>query len=128
VHGGRLALREGDRVHPWPEPPRDAAVDARPAGLIDVGPFAVPRHGPLNADCVRYVDLSSNVKRPKLFVGVWDDRNAYFPHLDGASVMVFEARDLRGVDFGRTAEHAFAWTLFLSRHSEVQGHFARVAS
>ena len=66
------------------------------------------------------------MKRPKLFVGIWNDRNAYFPHLDGASVMVFEARDLGTIRFGRSAENALAWTLFLSRHTEVRGTFERI--
>lgn len=71
------------------------------------------------------VNLTEPVKRPKLFVGVWNDRNAYFPHLDGASVMTFEARDLGAIRFGRTAESALAWTLFLSRHTEIRGTFER---
>lgn len=65
------------------------------------------------------------MKRPKLFVGIWNDRNAYFPHLDGASVMTFEARDLRAIRFGRSAENALAWTWFLSRHTEIKGSFER---
>jgi hypothetical protein len=62
------------------------------------------------------------VKPPKLFVGIWDDRNAYFPHLDGASVMTFEADDLAGdISLGATAANALAWVLFLSRHTDLQG-------
>ena len=65
------------------------------------------------------------MKRPKLFRGVWNDQNAYFPHLDGASVMTFEARDLGTIRFGQSAENALAWTMFLSRHTELRGTFAR---
>lgn len=71
------------------------------------------------------VDRLEPVKRPKLFVGVWNDLNAYFPHLDGASVMTFEARDLGAIRFGPSAESALAWTLFLSRHTEIRGTFER---
>jgi len=61
------------------------------------------------------------VKKPKLYLGIWDDRNAYFPHLDGASVMTFEAQDLAdGIAFAATAENALAWTMFLSRHTDLR--------
>jgi len=39
--------------------------------------------------------------------------------------MTFEARDLGAIRFGRTAESALAWTLFLSRHTEIRGTFER---
>ncbi|MFO0564223.1 MAG: hypothetical protein U0263_01100 [Polyangiaceae bacterium] len=65
------------------------------------------------------------MKRPKTFVGIWNDRNAYFPHLDGASVMTFEARDLKAIRFVRNAESALAWTLFLSRHTELRSTLER---
>jgi hypothetical protein len=66
------------------------------------------------------------VKRPKLYVGIWNDQNAYFPHLDGASVMTFEARDLCPIRFVPTAENALAWTLFLCLHTELQSEIEPV--
>ena len=68
------------------------------------------------------------VKRPKLFVGIWDDQNAYFPHLDGASVMTFEAQDICPIRFLPTAENALAWTLFLSRHTELRSEIEPVTN
>lgn len=67
------------------------------------------------------------MKRPKTFVGIWDERNAYFPHLDGASVMTFEAKDLCPIRFVATAENALAWTLFLSRHTELRSEIEPIA-
>ena len=62
------------------------------------------------------------VKRPRIIRGVWENDAAYFPHLDGASVMTFEAKDLRdAVNFAATAENALAWTLFLCLHTELRG-------
>ncbi|MBK7585709.1 MAG: hypothetical protein IPI67_36670 [Myxococcales bacterium] len=65
------------------------------------------------------------MKRPKLFVGIWNDLNAYFPHLDGASVMTFEAKDIKAIRFRGTAANALAWTLFLSRHTELESTIER---
>jgi hypothetical protein len=61
------------------------------------------------------------VKRPRIFVGIWQDENAYFPHLDGASVMTFEANDLGDTISGTaTPESAFAWTMFLCLHTDLE--------
>lgn len=60
------------------------------------------------------------MKRPRIFVGIWQDDNAYFPHLDGASVMTFEAKDLGDALSGAaTPETAFAWTMFLCLHTDL---------
>lgn len=67
------------------------------------------------------------VKRPKLFVGIWDEDCAYFPHLDGASVMTFEAQDICPIRFVPTAENALAWTLFLCRHTELKSEIEPVS-
>jgi hypothetical protein len=66
-------------------------------------------------------DWEATVKRPKLVIGVWDDDNAYFPHLDGASVMTFERRDLpRHRRFVRSQADVFAWMSFVWRHTDSQ--------
>ncbi|HMR78467.1 MAG TPA: hypothetical protein PKD61_25350 [Polyangiaceae bacterium] len=61
------------------------------------------------------------MKRPKTFIGVWDDQNAYFPHLDGLSVMIFEHKDLP-VDrrFVKSAADIFSWLTFVWRHTDSQ--------
>lgn len=61
------------------------------------------------------------MKRPKHFLGIWNDHNAYFPHLDGASVMTFEAKDLaEGIRLEPTAVMALAWVVFVSRHTDCE--------
>jgi hypothetical protein len=61
------------------------------------------------------------MKRPKHFLGIWTDQNAYFPHLDGASVMTFEAHDLAdGIRLEPTALMALAWVVFVSRHTDCE--------
>lgn len=69
------------------------------------------------------------MKRPKHFVGVWNDQNAYFPHLDGASVMVFEMRDLPSDRrFIQSTADVFAWATFVWRHTDSQVVVSPVAS
>jgi hypothetical protein len=69
------------------------------------------------------------VKRPKFIPGVWENESAYFPNLDGASVMTFEARDLGGaIRFEATAENALAWTLFLCLHTDLRGELEPVTN
>lgn len=61
------------------------------------------------------------MKRPKLFVGVWNDDAAYYPHLDGASVMTFEHHDLPlHRRFIRNQGDIFAWMTFVWRHTDSQ--------
>ncbi|MEZ4227276.1 MAG: hypothetical protein R3B13_40440 [Polyangiaceae bacterium] len=59
------------------------------------------------------------MKRPKTYVGIWDDDNAYFPHLDGLSVMIFEHGDLpQDRKFVRSAADIFSWVTFVWRHTD----------
>ncbi len=69
------------------------------------------------------------MKRPKHYVGIWDDQNAYFPHLDGASVMTFEMRDLPSDRrFIQNTADVFAWATFVWRYTDSQVVVQPVAS